>query len=345
MLGLVTAGTSVKEFDLGIKANGLRKLGDVVVPEHFYNRYSFDNDILNSIFNGDGLMKSQVISMASPRGSGKTTFLMQSLQQLTVSNPELRCAYFSNEECVEQLAFTANRIGATDIMADNVSDIDQIVANMHNLDVLVIDSFPGLSHSEITKPKALEQYAINSIIKTAKATGCAVIIIMHFTKANVESGSKNIYHAVDSCITLTKLDPDEYDADCRMVSVTKNRFGSQSETIIRMTPEGFDLSGTVEVKQDSSSDSVYATAKKHDVKSLMNVIREQNTVGGAKLSDFNKLNIDMGRVERLLKELTSSNKVTVFGGGKGTPKENKRWHLGQVSSSDFDDLEVPVDFH
>lgn len=337
---LVPSTQKSKDFDLGLGAGGLRKLRDVEVPEYFYNRYSFNKPILNSLINGDGLMKSQVISVASPRGGGKSTFLMSALQSLTEANPGLKCAYFSNEECIEQLAFTATRIGALDVMADNVSDIDTIAEHMKALNVLVIDSFPGLSHDEMTAPALVERYAINTLIKTAKTTGCSLFVIMHYTKSGMEAGSKNLYHAVDTCISISKLDSEDYGENCRMIEVTKNRFGSASEVILRMTKNGFDFNDPVSEKNTNDAPGatgVYIKAKKNDTMAIMRVIRDQDATGGAKLADFGKLDIDMGRVERLLKELCSRGVAVQSGGGKGQSKDSKRWHLGDVDEDFFDE--------
>jgi len=315
-----------KEFDLGITSNGMRKLGDVVVPDYFYHRYSTNKEVLNSIFNGDGPMKSQTFTFAAPRGSGKTTILMQTMQALVNTNANMRCAYFSSEECVEQLAFTARRIGATDIMADNVSDIDVVARLMQNLDLVVLDSFPGLTSEEFSQPKALEHHAISTIIKAAKATGCIVIFVMHFTKAGKEAGSKNIYHAVDTCITITKMDPDLFGGKCcRKIEVEKNRFGSQTEIILQMTAKGFDLDTPVEADTEESEEkSAYASRKESDTKAIMGRVRGMHMIGLVKIlaqiTDFAELGIDMNRVERLLKELTNSGKLVMSGYGKG-----KRW--------------------
>jgi predicted ATP-dependent serine protease len=132
---------------------------------------------------------------------------MQTMQALVMAHPGMRCAYFSNEECVEQLAFTAKRIGATDIMADNISDIDTIARLMLNLDLIVLDSYPGLTSEEFSQPKALEQHTLTTIIKAAKATGCIVIFVMHCTKTGAAAGSKNI-PCIDTCITISKMDAD-----------------------------------------------------------------------------------------------------------------------------------------
>jgi predicted ATP-dependent serine protease len=317
---------TTRDFDLGINDTELLDIGSVEVPEYFKHPISFGNAILNGIFNDKGLIKSQVITVSSPKGSGKTTLLMQALQKLVDTNPDMKCAYFSNEECVQQLAYTAHRIGVTTIKVGNVSHIDTIANHMKDLDVVVIDSFPGLTHDHITSPKAIEHYAISTLVAAAKTTKCVLIFIMHFTKDGKEAGGKSVFHAVDTTITITKMDPDHIGGkNCRQICVDKNRMGSQTEVILQMTATGFDLDNPIEVASDESEEKgVYASRKETDIKAIMGKIRSNPNIS-AKLSDFVDLDIDLGRVERLLKELVAVGRLTMHGGGKGQAKESKRW--------------------
>lgn len=330
----------VKSFDLGNHSKGLQKLGAVDIPDYFFNRYSFGVEVMNSLINGDGLMKSQVCTVASPRGAGKTTLLMSMLQKLIEANKGLKCGYLSNEECIEQLAFAAQRIGATEVMADNTHDIDDIADLMEKMDVLVIDSFPGLTHKSLTHEKQIEQYAINTLVKKAKTTGCSLFFVMHYTKDGKEAGSKNVFHAVDTCITIDKLDIETYGENCRLIEVSKNRFGSQAEVILRLTREGFDFSSPVEEKTGGNdcnkNGGVYVHAKMRDSKTIIDIIKSKGATGGAKLQDFADTGIDIGRIERLLKDMVNLGRVVATGGGKGQPRESKRWHMGDSDDDDED---------
>lgn len=330
-----------KGFDVVIDNETIQKLSEITIPEYFYNRYSFGVEVMDALINGDGIMKTQVITVASPRGAGKTTLLMAMLQQLVTHNNKLKCTYISNEECIQQLAYTAQRIGATDIEASNAKDLDRIVELIRtkSLDVVVIDSLPGVTHSSISAPKALESHVTNTLIRTAKETGCTIFLVMHYTKAGVEAGSKNIYHAVDTCISIDKLDIEEYGENCRLISVTKNRFGSQAEVILKMTREGFDFNAPIENHTSGNdcnkSQGIYIQNKIRDNQIILKTIREKGKMGGCKIQDFADIGVDISRVERLLKELENRGKVSVTGGGKGNSKDSKRWHLGDVMSKDF----------
>jgi predicted ATP-dependent serine protease len=334
-LGLVTQPVQKQGFDLGLQSIGLRKLSEVEIPDYFYNRMAFDNEVLNSIFNGDGLIKGQTLTLAATKGSGKTTLLMTAMQSLINANPRLRCGYVSNEEVVHQLAYTAKRINANDVMADNQSDIDMIARMMNDLDVIVIDSIAGLSKPDTRSSALIEEYACKTLVKAAKQTGCTTCFICHFTKAGSAAGSKNWFHAVDTCILISKLDPEEYGENCRLIEVDKNRFGAATEVVLRMTPNGFDLSNPVEKKIEQDTDS-RAVQKKQDCQAIMKVIRDSGSQGATYLN-LDTTGIDLNRIERLLKELKSKGKVTSQGTGKGSDRANHRYLLGTTTPSDFAD--------
>jgi hypothetical protein len=126
----------------------------------------------------------------------------------------------------------------------------------------------------------------------------------------------------------------------RLFEVDKNRFGSGAEVMLRMGKNGFDYENPVEEKSSNDTPGatgVYIKAKRAHTQAILREIRDHNTNGGAKLQDFGKLDIDMGRVERLLKELVSRGVVCAVGGGKGQSKDTKRWMLGDTEEEDFGD--------
>lgn len=338
---LTPATNSTKRaWDMGIKSGGLRKLSTIDVPDRFLERMSFGINVFNLLFNGDGLIAGQRITVAAPRGSGKTTLLLQGLQSLIETNVGLKCAYISNEECVEQLAFTATRLNCLDVLADNMADIDEIAELMKKLDVIVVDSVAGLTCSHIKSPQLREEYALNTLCQAAQEHECAILFIQHFTKDGKEKGNSGWGHAVDTCLSIYKMDSEEYGDDVRLLEVDKNRFGSGAEIMLRMGKTGFDYDNPVSEKSSNDTPGatgVYVKAKRADTQAILREVRDHNTNGGAKLQDFGKLDIDMGRVERLLKELVSRGKVCQTGGGKGQTKESKRWMLGDTEEEDFGD--------
>ena len=135
--------------NLGIGSNGPRKLGSVEIPANYYNRFGTGLPTIDNMFGDGGLTPGQVITLSSMRGSGKTTALMQILQGISKNNPDRKCLYLSGEEFVEQLAFMAQRLGTTDVFADNVSEVEKIAELTKSYDVIVIDSLASLTCGEM----------------------------------------------------------------------------------------------------------------------------------------------------------------------------------------------------
>ena len=335
--------STARAWNMGLKSGGLRPLSSIEISDRFLNRMVFDIPVMNSIMNGDGLVKGHRIEISAPRGGGKTTFLLAVLQSLAKSNHGVRCGYISNEECVEQLAYSATRLNCTDVMADNESDIDRIAEMMKKLDVIVIDSVAGLTCSHIRSPQLRDEYAMNTLCQAASANECTVFFVQHFTKDGKAKGNSGWGHAVDTTIAIYKMDAEDYGENVRLFDVDKNRMGAGCEIMLRMGKNGFDYDNPVSEKTASDATpgaiGVYVKAKKADTAAILKIIRDHNADGGASLSSFGKLDIDMGRVERLLKELVGRGSVAQTGGGKGQEKSSKRWHLGNIDASFFEENE------
>jgi predicted ATP-dependent serine protease len=337
------ATENLSSWDMGTKSGGLRAIDEIEIPERFFNRLKFSVPALKSLFD-EGLIAGQRITVSAEKGSGKTTFLLTLLMDVVMVN-HIKGVYISNEECVEQLAFTAKRLGIKGIMVDNMTDIDDIACMIREqkLKVVVLDSVAGLTCKQFHSDKLMQEYALCTLSKVSQECECVICFIQHYTKSGVAKGSSGWSHAVDTCILIHKMD-DEVGAGVRHFEVDKNRFGGGKGGMYRLTDKGFDFENPVAPPADKKDESSYAAAKKQDTSRIMATISNMSLIGGAKLSDFIDLGIDMGRVERLLKELTSSSTVQQFGGGKGQPKDSKRWRI-MTSGDPGEEPEIPLDIH
>jgi DNA repair protein RadA/Sms len=73
------------------------------------------------------------------------------------------------------------------------------------------------------------------LMRFAKASGCAVVVVGHVTKGGGIAGPKTLEHIVDTVLYFEG----ENTADHRVLRATKNRFGSVDEIgVFRMTGEG-----------------------------------------------------------------------------------------------------------
>jgi predicted ATP-dependent serine protease len=182
---------------LGMNSNGAQKLGAVKIPEKYFCRFGTGIDHIDNMFGQGGFIKGQVITMSAMRGAGKTTALLQILQKVTKTHKGKKCIYISGEEYIEQLAFTANRLNTPDVLADNVTDADELCALTKKYDVMVIDSLAAVTSAKFNSDAKLQGYFINKMYTAAKENDCVVVIIMHMTKE-----SKKKIHQDD----LQKLD-------------------------------------------------------------------------------------------------------------------------------------------
>jgi DNA repair protein RadA/Sms len=115
-------------------------------------------------------------------------------------------------------------------------------------DLVIVDSIQTLSMAEISSaPGTVSQVSNcgNLIIRAAKNSGTAVIIVGHVTKEGTLAGPKVLEHLVD---VVLNFEGDRY-GGFKTIRAVKNRFGSTNEVAI------FDMAteGLVEVKNPSEA--------------------------------------------------------------------------------------------
>ena len=176
---------------------------------------------------GGGLVPSSVVLLASPPGVGKSSLTLQVLVGLGY-----RCLYVTGEETCEQVAGTAQRIGA---MSDNLlvlaeSDLSKIFAHARaaRAQAIAIDSIQKMHCVDISgRPGSPSQVkeATDRLVKFAKKkNGPAVWIIGHVTGEGEIAGPKTIEHDVDVVLELSQ--GAKYDGNERRLRCSgKNRFG------------------------------------------------------------------------------------------------------------------------
>lgn len=203
-------------------------------------------DDLNLVLGG-GILLGSVALLAGQPGIGKSTILMQICAEISKNRQVL---YISGEESAQQVRMRAERLGAKNqnlFFASSTSgnDIAQTIAE-GKFDLVVVDSIQTLAMDEISSaPGTVSQVTScgNLIIKAAKATNTAVIIVGHVTKMGTLAGPKVLEHLVD---VVLNFDGDRY-GGFKTVRAVKNRFGSTSEVAIFEMKE----LGLTEVKNPS----------------------------------------------------------------------------------------------
>lgn len=182
---------------------------------------------------GGGILPAGVLLIAGQPGIGKSTLLMQISSFIASSRPVL---YVSGEESAEQVALRAQRLGASGsnkLKFASSTSADDISATIRegNFDLVIIDSIQTLAMEEISSAPGTVSQITNSsnlIIRAAKKSGTAVVLVGHITKEGSIAGPKTLEHLVD---VVLNFEGDRY-GGFKVVRAVKNRYGSTSEAAI-----------------------------------------------------------------------------------------------------------------
>ena len=192
---------------------------------------------------GGGILPGGVILLAGQPGIGKSTLLLQVSAHIARSTPVL---YASGEESASQVKLRAIRLGAEkseEISFASSTSADDIAATIRSgkYKLVIIDSIQTLSLEEITSAPGTVSQITNSsnvIIRAAKHSGAAVVLVGHVTKEGSIAGPKVLEHLVD---TVLQFEGDRY-GGFKIVRAVKNRFGSTNEAaIFEMHEDGLKL--------------------------------------------------------------------------------------------------------
>jgi DNA repair protein RadA/Sms len=182
----------------------------------------------------------------------------------------LECAgrpvlYASGEESAEQLHLRASRLDedASGVHVLGETRLEQVLALCLNLpaQVLVIDSIQTVTLDEIdSAPGSVTQVRESAarLMRFAKETGIAVIVVGHVTKGGNIAGPKTLEHIVDTVLYFEG----ESTLDHRLLRATKNRFGPVDELgVFSMTGRGLvPVANPSEVFLAARADGINGTA-------------------------------------------------------------------------------------
>ncbi|CAN5240798.1 DNA repair protein RadA [soil metagenome] len=187
---------------------------------------------------GGGLVPGSLVLVAGEPGVGKSTLLLSVLGAMSKSR---RALLVTGEESVAQVSLRAARLGgayAVGILAE--TELEAVCATLgsERPDVCVVDSVQTLYSPDVgSAPGSVAQVreAAARLMRVAKETGVATILVGHVTKDGAVAGPRVLEHLVD-CVL--QFEGDRYH-EHRILRATKNRFGSTNELgIFEMTAGG-----------------------------------------------------------------------------------------------------------
>ena len=178
---------------------------------------------------GGGLVAGSVVLLGGDPGIGKSTLLLQAADALSRERPVL---YVSGEESVRQVALRAKRLGleATELRLAAETRVEAILdeAGSSGAQVLVIDSIQTMQ-TELSESSAGSAVQVREsaarLVRFAKTSNVAVLLIGHVTKEGVIAGPRILEHMVDTVLYFESDPGSRY----RMIRAVKNRFGSANE--------------------------------------------------------------------------------------------------------------------
>ncbi|MDT9597863.1 DNA repair protein RadA [Sphingosinicella rhizophila] len=190
---------------------------------------------------GGGLVAGSATLIGGDPGIGKSTLLLQAAARIAARG--LAVAYISGEEATDQVRLRARRLGLGRApvqlaAATSVRDILTTLSDAGAPALVVIDSIQTM-HSDLIEgaPGTVSQVRASAgeLIRFAKETGSAIVLVGHVTKDGTIAGPRVLEHMVDTVLSFEGERSHQY----RILRAIKNRFGGTDEIgVFAMAEEG-----------------------------------------------------------------------------------------------------------
>lgn len=223
------------------QTNLMMSLADIDInPADKTLKYSTGLSELDRVLGG-GLMAGSAVLIGGDPGIGKSTLLLQALSYLSQQQGQ-QVLYVTGEESLQQVALRAKRLGLVpnhlNLLAE--TNIEQILslAHKHHPTIIVIDSiqtaFTALLPSAPGSVGQVRESAAQ-LVRYAKQSNTAVLLIGHVTKEGVIAGPRVLEHIVDTVLYFEGAQESRF----RIIRTMKNRFGAVNELgVFAMTDQG-----------------------------------------------------------------------------------------------------------
>ena len=189
---------------------------------------------------GGGIVPGSMSLIGGEPGIGKSTLLLQAAARLETAGRTV--LYASGEESPDQIRLRSDRLtedaGAVHVRGETRLEAILDSAGAVSADVVVIDSIQTVYTEALeSAPGNVGQVreCSGQLMRFAKESGTAVIVVGHVTKGGGIAGPKTLEHIVDTVLYFEG----EVTLDYRLLRTTKNRFGSVDELgVFSMTEHG-----------------------------------------------------------------------------------------------------------
>ena len=190
---------------------------------------------------GGGLVPGSAILVGGDPGIGKSTLILQALGEYAKAGGH--AVYISGEEAMAQVRMRAARMDLSNAplalgAATNVEDILATLESGKTPGIVAIDSIQTLWTGALdAAPGTIAQVRTASfdLVRYAKSSGAALILVGHVTKDGQIAGPKAVEHLVDAVLYFEG----ERGHHFRVMRAVKNRFGPTDEIgVFEMTGKG-----------------------------------------------------------------------------------------------------------
>src|SRR5712672_612123 len=190
---------------------------------------------------GGGFVRGSVLLVGGDPGIGKSTLLIQTAAAL--ARGKHRAVYISGEEAVAQVRLRAERLGlaAAQVGLAAETSVEDIVATLSEGEtprLVIIDSIQTMWTDMVeSAPGTVTQVRASSqaLIRFAKRSGAAVILVGHVTKDGQIAGPRVVEHMVDAVLSFEGEGSHQF----RILRAVKNRFGPTDDIgVFEMSGDG-----------------------------------------------------------------------------------------------------------
>ncbi len=180
---------------------------------------------------GGGIVPGSSILIGGEPGIGKSTLLLQLAANLARAGR--RAVYLSGEEAIAQVRLRAERLALADapVALGCETNLGNVLATLSDgppADLVIIDSIQTMWADALdAAPGTVSQVraAAQSLIRYAKMSNAAMLLVGHVTKDGQIAGPKVIEHMVDAVLYFEGDRGHAY----RILRAVKNRFGPSDE--------------------------------------------------------------------------------------------------------------------